>query len=89
MRFSSLIPLALVAAPAAVSAAGRLGFALGTKNPDGSCKSTADYEQDLDKLKSQASVVRGYDVTDCDFAQRILPVAKNKGFQVALGIWSV
>jgi glucan 1,3-beta-glucosidase len=36
MRFAKALPIALAAAPAVVSAAGTLGFALGTKKPDGS-----------------------------------------------------
>lgn len=89
MHCISLVPVLLALAPAAVSALAPLGFALGTKNPDGSCKYTADYEADFDTLKSQSTIVRGYAADDCNFAQQVLPAAKNKGFQVLLGIWSV
>ncbi|KZF26483.1 glycoside hydrolase family 17 protein [Xylona heveae TC161] len=87
MRFSSVVPLALAAAPAVVSAAGTLGFALGDKKADGSCKYTADYEADFDTLAGLTKVVRGYSASDCNTAQQILPAAKNKGFQVLLGVW--
>ncbi|KAK5015709.1 glycoside hydrolase 3 protein [Cryomyces antarcticus] len=89
MRFSVVAPLALAAAPAVVSAVGSLGFALGTKLADGSCKYTADYEKDFDAISaaSGSKLVRGYSADDCNCAQQILPAAKNKGFQVILGVW--
>jgi len=89
MRLSSITPIALVLAPAVVSAAGTLGFALGTKNADGSCKSQSDYEADFDSISasSAARIVRGYAASDCNSAQNILPAAKTKGFKVVLGIW--
>jgi glucan 1,3-beta-glucosidase len=90
MRFSTVSSFALAIAPLAVSAAsGRLGFALGTKKADGTCKYQADYESDF-KLISAASgskIVRGYSASDCNAAQNILPAAKSQGFQVILGIW--
>ncbi|KAI9790536.1 MAG: glycoside hydrolase 3 protein [Peltula sp. TS41687] len=92
---SSIIALGLTLAPAAVSATGRLGFALGTKLPyadfrrgDPYCKTTADYEADFDALKGYSTLVRGYAADDCNFAQQVLPAAKNKGFKVILGIWA-
>jgi len=90
MRVSTLAPLALAIAPAVVSAAaGTLGFALGTKLPDGTCKTTKDYEADFDAIAaaSSAKLVRGYAASDCNYAQNILPAAKTKGFKVLLGIW--
>ena len=89
MRFSKIAPLVLAAAPAIVSAAGTLGFALGTKNPDGSCKSQADYEADFDAISaaSGSRLVRGYSASDCNCTQGILPAAENKGFKVILGVW--
>jgi len=90
MHFSAIAPLALAAiAPAVVSAAGTLGFALGDKNPNGSCKTTADYEADFDAITaaSGSKLVRGYSASDCNTAQMILPAAKSKGFQVMLGVW--
>ena len=68
---------------------GALGFALGTKKSDGSCKVTSDYEDDFDAIKSNSgsTLVRGYAASDCDCAKNILPAAQNKGFQVVLGVW--
>ncbi|CAG9995727.1 unnamed protein product [Clonostachys byssicola] len=71
-----------------VSAAGQLGFALGVKHADGSCKYQADYEADFDAIGTAgSSIVRIYSAADCDVTRQILPAAKNKGFKVVLGIW--
>jgi glucan 1,3-beta-glucosidase len=87
MRVSGLLPFILAAAPAVVSARGTLGFSLGDKNPDGTCKSTSDYEADFDSLKGLSTLVRTYSGSECDTPQNVLPAAKNKGFKVVLGIW--
>lgn len=89
MRLSTLLPLALGLAPAAVSAAGTLGFALGDKNPDGSCKAQSDYEADFDKLSPLSKLVRIYSASDCNSAKNIVPAAKAKGFKVVLAVWYV
>jgi glucan 1,3-beta-glucosidase len=74
----------------AVSAAGTLGFALGDKKTDGTCKFQADYEADFKTISSSGSkLVRVYAASDCDTAKQILPAAKSSGFQVVLGIWYV
>ncbi|KAF2120578.1 glucan 1,3-beta-glucosidase-like protein [Lophiotrema nucula] len=88
MRFAA-VAAALSVAPAVVSAAGQMGYALGTKEADGSCKTTQDYKDDFDAISggSGAKIVRGYAASDCDFAKNILPAAKEKGFKVFLGIW--
>ena len=89
MRLSTLATTVVLTAPSLVSATGILGFALGTKKPDGTCKYTADYEADFDAISkaSGSKLVRGYDADDCNYAQQILPAAKSKGFQVVLGVW--
>lgn len=90
MKFSSsVLPIALSIAPSLVSAVGTLGFSLGTKKADGSCKAQSDYEADFDAISanSAAKIVRGYSASDCNFTQNVLPAAAKKGFQVVLGIW--
>ncbi|PGH21508.1 hypothetical protein AJ80_03176 [Polytolypa hystricis UAMH7299] len=87
MRFSSFVPLALAAAPVAVSAAGQLGFALGVKNADGSCKAAADFEKDFDVLKAHTNTVRTYAASDCNNAPAIVKAAKSKDFKIIFGIW--
>lgn len=89
MRFSLAAPLALAVAPSLVSATGTLGFALGTKNADGSCKTQSDYEADFDAISSASGskLVRGYSASDCNSSTAIMPAAASKGFKVVLGIW--
>ena len=89
MRYSAVLSLVLAAVPLTVSAAGTLGFALGDKKTDGSCKFTSDYELDFDALKaaSGTSLVRTYSSSECNTAQQILPAAASKGFKVVLGVW--
>ena len=88
MHFSTLIPVAFAVLPL-VSASGKLGFALGDKKADGTCKFQADYESDFDTIGTVSKIVRVYAASDCNTAQEILPAAKSKGFQVILGIWYV
>ena len=90
MRFSTAAAVALAAAPAVVSAAkGTMGFALGTKEANGDCKTQSDYEADFDAIKaaSGATIVRGYAAADCNMTKAILPAAEKKNFKVVLGIW--
>lgn len=89
MRATLAIAALAAAVPALAANKGQLGFSLGTKKTDGSCKYQADYEADFDAIKSNAgsSIVRGYSASDCNNAQYMLPAAKAKGFKVILGIW--
>jgi len=87
MRSVSFLSVALALGPAAVVAAGTLGFSLGCRKPDGSCKQTSDYEADFDALQSVSKLVRIYAASQCDTAKNIIPAAKAKGFKVVLGVW--
>lgn len=91
MRFSTIIPLALAAAPAVVTAAGSLGFALGDKKSDGTCKFQSDWAADFKAISSVQSskIVRTYSAAECNTAKEILPAAKAAGFKVILGVWYV
>ncbi|KAF7585692.1 glycoside hydrolase 3 protein [Aspergillus hancockii] len=88
MRAAGLLSLLLAVVPAVTAARGTLGLALGNKNPDGTCKSTSDYEADFDALKSLTTLVRIYSANDCNTAVNIVPAAKNKQFKVVLGVWA-
>ncbi|KAB8257648.1 glycoside hydrolase superfamily [Aspergillus pseudonomiae] len=89
MRAAGLLSLILAAIPAVTAGKrGTLGLSLGNKNPDGTCKSTSDYEADFDALKSLTTLVRTYSANDCDTAVNIVPAAKNKQFKVVLGVWA-
>ncbi|KAG9234089.1 putative glucan 1,3-beta-glucosidase [Amylocarpus encephaloides] len=79
--------LLLAVLPLLASAAGSLGFALGAKNADGTCKSSSDYTADFKVLSPHSKVVRTYAASQCNTAQAILPAAKSAGAKVILGIW--
>ncbi|KAK1150106.1 glycoside hydrolase 3 protein [Aspergillus melleus] len=87
MRVAALLPTLLAAIPAVAADRGKLGLALGNKNVNGQCKQTSDYEADFDALKKVTTLVRTYSASDCDTAKNIIPAAKNKKFQVVLGVW--
>lgn len=89
MRASTLVAAVMAAAPSLVAAGGSLGWALGAKLADGSCKYQADYEADFKALfaASGSKVVRIYAADQCNTAQQILPAAKAQGFKVILGVW--
>ena len=84
-----LIVLALDYCSSVQGSAGTLGFALGNKRVDGSCKSTADYREDLHAIKenSGSGIVRLYSAAECDSAAQLLPAARAQGFKVLLGVW--
>ncbi|KAL8984548.1 MAG: hypothetical protein Q9205_001501 [Flavoplaca limonia] len=99
MHLSTTLSLALAVSPLTVLARGNLGYALGARKPDTSCKSTTDYAADFDALNSKGGLgdvkrVRTYAIVDtdpkfsgnpCPVASAVLPAAKAKGFQVILG----
>ncbi|KAI1449065.1 glycoside hydrolase family 17 protein [Annulohypoxylon stygium] len=89
MRFTTILSAAVASGPIVASAAGSLGFALGNKKADGTCKESSDYTADFAALTKETGtkVVRIYAASDCDVAKLILPAAKTAGFQVILGIW--
>lgn len=84
-----MVILVLSYCSGAYGSAGMLGFALGNKRVDGSCKSTADYQEDLHAIKenSGSRIVRLYSAAECDSALQLLPAARSQGFQVLLGVW--
>lgn len=90
MRANTLLTsLVLSAYPLASAAKGTLGFALGDKKTDGSCKYTSDYVSDFDAIQSASgsTLVRVYSASDCNCTSQILPAAKTAGFKVVLGVW--
>lgn len=87
MRITTILSAALVASPLVVYAAGTLGFAVGNKNPDDSCKSQQDWENDFEALKGPTTLIRTYTSDGCDTAKNVIPAAKAKGFRVVMGIW--
>lgn len=94
MHFRIPLTTAITVVPIAVSAAGQLGFALGSNNPDGSCKQQSDYQADFQAITNNTAskLVRTYAAsgsgTDpCNIPSEILPAAKAAGVKVLLGMW--
>ncbi|BFZ56038.1 glycoside hydrolase 3 protein [Savitreella phatthalungensis] len=84
ISLASLLTTALAA-----SSAGQLGFALGSKRADGTCKNTADYAADLAVLSAHTKLVRIYSVSDCETMKYLMPAAaaSSPAVQVMLGVW--
>lgn len=86
MRFSTLATTLLLTA-SQVCALGELAFNLGVENNDGSCKSTSDYESELQVLKEYTTTVKVYAASDCNTLQNLGPAAEAEGFQIFVGVW--
>lgn len=90
MRFSSTLATAAAAllfTASKVSAIGELAFNLGVENNDGTCKSTSDYETELQALKAYTSTVKVYASSDCNTLENLGPAAEAEGFTVFVGVW--
>ncbi|RDW67014.1 glucan 1,3-beta-glucosidase [Coleophoma crateriformis] len=79
-----ILPL-LAFAPSLAASSGTLGFALGNKKTDGTCKFQPDWEADFSAINtdSGSKVVRIYAASDRDTAKSILPAAEKTGGQYA------
>ena len=86
MKFGTIASLTALGA-SSVSALGDLGFNLGVKNNDGTCKSTEDYAKDLKALSAYTSTVKVYAASDCNTLQNLGPAAEKAGFGVFVGVW--
>ncbi|SCV02441.1 LAME_0H00606g1_1 [Lachancea meyersii CBS 8951] len=85
MKLATIASIA--AAASCASAIGELGFNIGVKNNDGTCKSTQDYESDFNVLKSYTNTVKVYAASDCNTLQNVGPAAEKAGFGVFVGVW--
>ncbi|KAL9130601.1 MAG: hypothetical protein Q9217_001261 [Psora testacea] len=101
MRVSAVVALAAATAPIVVSAKGKLGYAIGVRHSDNSCKSTKDFVDDFKVLQGAgepAKYVRTYAAIDggansiggspCSVPGVILPAAAETGMKVVLGLWA-
>ncbi|KAG7662749.1 uncharacterized protein J8A68_003737 [[Candida] subhashii] len=77
----------LAATLASAAAMGGLAFNLGVQDNSGQCKTVAEFESDLELLKSYTNIVKTYAVSDCNTLQNLGPAADAEGFQLMLGIW--
>lgn len=89
MRLSTT--LAALAAALPFSTAYYKGFNVGANNPDGSCKTTAQWTTAFNKLKAlpqQISVVRLYASSDCNTLANAVPAAVSTGTKILVGVWT-
>ncbi|CEP64015.1 glucan 1,3-beta-glucosidase LALA0_S10e00298g [Lachancea lanzarotensis] len=77
----------VAAAISCASAIGELGFNIGVKNNDGTCKSTQDYENDFNTLKGYTDTIKVYAASDCNTLQNLGPAAEKAGFGIFVGVW--
>ena len=67
------------------------GFNVAANNPDGSCKSQADWETAFNTLKGLPGYftsVRLYASSDCDTLENAVPAALATGSQILVGVWT-
>jgi glucan endo-1,3-beta-D-glucosidase len=89
MRFGTFAALAASLLP--FTSAYWKGFNIGANNPDGSCKTTAQWTEAFNKLKGlpqHITSVRLYASSDCNTLANAVPAAKNTGIQILVGVWA-
>jgi exo-beta-1,3-glucanase (GH17 family) len=89
MRFTST--LVALAATVPYVAAYWKGFNVGANNPDGSCKTQAQWETAFNKIKGlpqHITSVRLYASSDCNTLQYAVPAALDTGVQILVGVWT-
>jgi len=67
------------------------GFNLGNTNPDGSCKSQADWTKDfttMAALPGAFTSARLYSASDCDTLANAVPAAIATGTTLLVGVWA-
>ncbi|KAL7272921.1 hypothetical protein RUND412_004255 [Rhizina undulata] len=101
MKFTlSNLLMAAAFAAEAVSAAPTIsyiaGFNLGANTRTNACKTTADYTQEFNKIKSWSTGTRGqfttiklYSTSDCDTILNAAPAAIATGMKIWAGVWNV
>ena len=89
MRFGTTF--AAAAAAFSLTQATQNGFNVAANNPDGSCKTTAQWATAFNKLKGlpQHFVnVRLYASSDCNTLQYAVPAALQTGTKILVGVWT-
>jgi len=67
------------------------GFNIGANNPDGSCKSQADWESAFRTIQSfpgYFSSARVFASSDCNTLANAVPAALATGSQILVGVWA-
>ncbi|KAF2454089.1 glycoside hydrolase family 17 protein [Lineolata rhizophorae] len=89
MRFLS-VATALIGAITGAEAYWK-GFNVGANNPDGSCKTQADWETAFTVMQSQPGYFTSFRLfasSDCDTLARAVPAAISTGSQLLVGVWA-
>lgn len=90
MRFTTALTT-LAAAALPLTQAFHQGFNVAANNPDGSCKTTAQWTQAFNKLKSLSqhfTNVRLYASSDCNTLEYAVPAALTTGTKILVGVWA-
>lgn len=90
MRFSTTIA-AIAAASVPFANALSKGFNVAANNPDGSCKTTAQWTTAFKKLKALPqgfNTVRLYASSDCNTLANAVPAAISTGTKILVGVWT-
>lgn len=90
MRFSATIAI-VVAASLPFTNAFSKGFNVAANNPDGSCKTTAQWKTAFQKLKALPNTfntVRLYASSDCNTLELAVPAAISTGTKILVGVWA-
>ncbi|KAI5842908.1 glycoside hydrolase superfamily [Morchella snyderi] len=95
----SLSTLLFAAAAAVVSASPvanfENGFNMGAQNPDGSCKTTADWTRDFQVVQGWSTATvkyntfKLYSTNDCDTLKNAVPAAQAVGAKIWAGVWAI
>jgi glucan endo-1,3-beta-D-glucosidase len=67
-----------------------IGFNIGANNEDGSCRSTQDWIDIFNKLKTLPQgidSVRVYASSDCNTLANVVPVSLYSGIKILVGVW--
>ncbi|KAK6433166.1 hypothetical protein LTR95_010655 [Oleoguttula sp. CCFEE 5521] len=89
MRFSTIVTALAASIP--FTTAYWKGFNVGANNPDGSCKTTAQWTtafQKLAGLPQHITSVRLYASNDCNTLANAVPAAIATGTQILVGVWA-
>ena len=91
MRFSQALVAAAASFHFTFTSAFYQGFNVGANNPDGSCKTTAQWETAFNKLKGlpqHITAVRVYASSDCNTLANAVPAALATGTKILVGVWT-
>jgi exo-beta-1,3-glucanase (GH17 family) len=90
MRFTTTLA-ALAAAALPFTSAYYKGFNVAANNPDGSCKTTAQWTTAFKKLQAlpqKINNVRLYASSDCNTLANAVPAAISTGTKILVGVWA-